>query len=131
MRPKHALAPTAAVLLALLLLPWGNSPAWAHAHLVSAEPPVDSTVSAAPAAVTITFTEGVEPRFSGIEVTAAGGANVDQGDAHLAGDNRHLAVGLKPLPPGTYTVHWHATAVDTHKTDGTFRFTVGQPASGR
>ncbi len=118
MRSKHA-----ALLLALPLLLCGGR-AWAHAHLKAAEPPVGGTVSAAPAAVTITFTEGVEPRFSGIEVTDASGARVDQGDAHLGADDTHLAVALRPLQPGTYTVRWHATAVDTHKTDGTFQFTV-------
>ncbi len=69
----------------------------------------------------------MEPRFSGIEVTAPGGARVDAGAAHLAGsDDRHLAVGLGPLQPGTYTVRWHATAVDTHRTEGSFRFTLAR-----
>ena len=28
------------------------------------------------------------------------------------------------LPLGTYSVAWHATSVDTHQTDGTYRFTL-------
>jgi copper resistance protein C len=35
-----------------------------------------------------------------------------------------IHVSLKPLPPGSYKVHWHAVSVDTHATDGTFTFTV-------
>jgi copper resistance protein C len=33
-------------------------------------------------------------------------------------------VDLPRLPPGTYTVVWHVTSVDTHKTEGRFDFTV-------
>jgi methionine-rich copper-binding protein CopC len=29
-----------------------------------------------------------------------------------------------PLKPGVYTVHWHAVSVDTHRTQGSFQFTV-------
>jgi methionine-rich copper-binding protein CopC len=102
----------------------GATDASAHAHLRSASPPVDSTV-AAPKAVEITFTEGVEPKFSSIVVKDAKGQQVDTGDVHPAStDGLKLAVGLKPLAPGAYTVVWHATSVDTHKTDGHFVFTV-------
>jgi methionine-rich copper-binding protein CopC len=30
------------------------------------------------------------------------------------------------LSPGTYRVHWHVLSVDTHKTEGSFSFRVGQ-----
>lgn len=106
---------------ALLLL--GAPPAFAHAFLRSAEPPVGSTVSKAPQQVRITFTEGVEPRFSAIEVQDAVGKRVDKGSVQRAGDAA-LAVALGPVPPGTYKVTWHATATDTHKTEGSFSFTV-------
>jgi methionine-rich copper-binding protein CopC len=96
----------------------------AHAFLKTATPGVGSTVSQPPAQVVINFTEGVEPRFSAIEVTNAQGARVDMGRPHLVGGDEHLAVGLKPLPAGRYTVIWHATATDTHKTEGKFNFTV-------
>lgn len=39
-------------------------------------------------------------------------------------DNKLFSVGLSTLPPGTYTVIWHATSVDTHKTEGKFHFMV-------
>ncbi len=95
-----------------------------HAFLKQASPPVGSTVPP-PKAVEITFTEGVEPSFSSIVVQDAQGQRVDTGDVHSAsGDGLRLAVGLKPLPPGTYMVIWHAVSVDTHKTEGRFAFTV-------
>ena len=31
---------------------------------------------------------------------------------------------LPKLTPGTYTVNWHVTSVDTHKTEGNYKFTV-------
>ena len=101
------------------------SPAFAHAHLRSAIPAVDSTVTSAPSEVAITYSEGVEPKFSSIEVDDAAGKRVDKQDPHTApNDNKVLSVSLPELAPGTYKVIWHATAVDTHKTEGTFNFTV-------
>jgi len=58
-------------------------------------------------------------------VQDANGARVDDGTAHSAGnDGKDLAVGLNKLAPGKYTVIWHVTSVDTHKTEGRFDFTV-------
>jgi methionine-rich copper-binding protein CopC len=96
-----------------------------HALLRGAVPSVGGTVPAAPPAVVITFSEGVEPAFSTIVVTDAAGTRVDKGDVHLDGGERtRLAVGLPALPPGTYAVTWHALSVDTHRTEGRFTFEV-------
>ena len=99
-------------------------PAGAHAFLKTASPPVGSTVRQAPGEVALRFTEGVEPAFSTITVQDAGGAELSTGPVHAGADGSGLAVGLKPLPPGTYTVTWHAVSVDTHRTEGRFSFTV-------
>ena len=97
----------------------------AHAQLRQSDPPVGGTVQAAPREVEITYSEAVEPRFSSIVVTDAAGAVMDKHDVHTApGDGKRLVVGVGALPPGTYRVEWHATSVDTHKTEGTFSFTV-------
>jgi copper resistance protein C len=111
--------------VALLLCGALASPAFAHALLRKAVPGVGSTVHPAPADVTLTFSEGVEPTFSRIDVIDAAGAHVDLGNPALVGsDQKVLRVGLKPLAAGTYTVQWHATSVDTHKTEGKFTFSV-------
>ena len=116
MRPAHLLLP-----VLLLAAP----PAFSHAFLKNASPPVGSDLPVPPAAVTITFTEGVEPAFSTIEVQNAQGQRVDKADPHLVnGDQTRLAVDLPKLPAGTYKVTWHATSVDTHKTEGSFTFSV-------
>ena len=98
--------------------------AWAHAFLDHASPAVGSEVSGSPPAVVLSYSEPVEPLFSAIQVTDNNGARVDQGAATPQQDGRMLEVRLKTLPPGTYTVTWHVTSVDTHKTGGRFTFTV-------
>jgi methionine-rich copper-binding protein CopC len=109
----------------LLLLGFGASPAFAHALLRKATPGVGSTVHGSPAEVKLVFSEGVEPTFSTIAVNDAAGARFESGEPHTApGDAKTLIVALKPLAVGVYTVEWHATSVDTHKTEGKFSFTV-------
>jgi methionine-rich copper-binding protein CopC len=49
---------------------------------------------------------------------------VDEGKPTPLNDRRVLSVKLKTLPPGIYSVEWHVTSVDTHKTEGHFTFTV-------
>lgn len=99
-------------------------PALAHALLESATPPVGGT-AAAPSEIRITFSEGIEPKFSGVALSGASGA-VPVGKASVApGDNKVMVVKIgRKLAPGAYTVKWHAVSVDTHHTQGDFDFTV-------
>jgi hypothetical protein len=102
-----------------------TSPVFAHAFLERTSPPVGSELAVAPPELSITFTEGVEPLFSTITVHGANGAAIATDTPHVAPDgNRRLSVKLPKLPPGTYTVNWHVTSVDTHKTEGNYTFTV-------
>jgi copper resistance protein C len=98
--------------------------AQAHAALERASPPVGSAVTEPPRQIALTFTEGVEPLFSTIELRNAQGLVISTGKPHLTSINRQLVIELPALPPGEYTVVWHATSVDTHKTEGSFRFTI-------
>jgi hypothetical protein len=103
----------------------GASPARAHAHLVAATPPVDGTVRTPPKLVTISFTEKLEGKLSSIVVKDAAGRRVDADDTRLAGSaGKTLTVTLRDLAPGAYSVAWTAASVDTHRTTGTFGFTV-------
>jgi methionine-rich copper-binding protein CopC len=99
--------------------------AFARAQLEKATPPVGGTVAAA-SEIRLEFSEGVEPRFSDVTLTATGGASVPLGPAKTeAGKASVLIVPIaKPLAPSTYTVRWHAVSVDTHHTRGSFQFTV-------
>jgi hypothetical protein len=100
--------------------------ALAHAFLTGASPPVGSQMPAAPAALTLRFTEPVEPLFCTIELLNPAGAAVNLAPPKVPADNpRALSVALPKLAPGAYTVVWHVTSVDTHKTEGRFQFTIG------
>ena len=111
--------------LTLLILILLAGPAWAHAHLVSAEPPVGGSVDATDT-LRLTFSEGIEIAFSKIEIAGENGKDV--GAAKIArdsGNDRIVIVTLAAkLAAGKYKVHWHVVSVDTHRTDGTFTFTV-------
>ena len=48
-----------------------------------------------------------------------------QVDVRRSDDPATLSVPLRPLSTGVYKVTWHATSVDTHKTEGSYTFTVG------
>jgi methionine-rich copper-binding protein CopC len=111
------------VFTSLLLAALGNAAAQAHAMLDHASPVVGSTVTSAPREVSLTFTQNLEAAFSSVQVTDANGARVDQGKAQISGNT--MRVGVKSLPQGTYRVRWQALSVDTHKTEGSFTFSVG------
>jgi hypothetical protein len=101
-------------------------PAGAHAFLDHAEPRVGSTVAAPPTAATLIFTEPIEPAFSRLEVFDSADRRIDTGPPeHPAPDK--LSLKLPALGPGTYTVHWSVVSVDTHATEGSFKFTVKAP----
>jgi methionine-rich copper-binding protein CopC len=107
----------------LVVVSIGSTNARAHAQLDHANPAVGSTIGSSPGRVTLTFTQALEPKFSGAEVRNSAGARVDTG--HSASGNT-LSVSVKGLPPGAYSVSWHVLSVDTHKTQGSFSFRVGQ-----
>ena len=101
------------------------STAGAHAFLDHAEPPVGSTVHAAPARVRLWFSERLEPAFSTAEVDDASGKRVGQSAAKVdPGDPTLLEITVPPLPPGRYRVKWRVLSVDTHVTEGDFTFTL-------
>jgi methionine-rich copper-binding protein CopC len=101
--------------------------AQAHAFLDHASPAVGSAIPAAPAAIALWFTQNLEPAFCSVTVTNEAGQRVDLGNAQVPqGAPAELQVGLRPLPPGTYTVSWRVVSVDTHPTEGRFQFSIGQ-----
>ena len=114
---------TSIVAVAVLLASTGA--VLAHSFPKTSEPAAGSTVQTAPTAVVIDFTEALEPHFSSLQVFDAQQHQVDKRDAHLdPRDAKRFSVDLAPLTAGTYKVVWHATSVDTHKTEGHFTFSV-------
>ena len=99
---------------------------WAHAFIDHTAPVVGSTVQAAPAEVKLWYTQGLEPKFSRVQVFDAAGKEVDKKDMHLdPRDNHQMIVSLDPgLGAGKYKVVWRVVSVDTHVTEGSFAFVV-------
>jgi copper resistance protein C len=98
---------------------------WAHAFPERAEPRVGATVRTAPTRVQIWFDGDLEPAFSRLAVTDGRGVRVDRGDSQVDPQNRRvLRVNLPPIPPGTYKVNWGVLAVDGHRTEGDYTFTL-------
>ena len=97
---------------------------WPHSFPNRSDPRVGRETKA-PAHVTIWFDAGIEPLFSSIQVFDANKKQVDKGDSHIvANDNTVFEVSVPPLPPGTYEVFWSVISVDTHHTEGRFKFTI-------
>jgi hypothetical protein len=112
---NRILAATAA-LLAL------TAPAFAHAQLKRSDPAAGAALTQAPKALSLTFTEGLEPALSGMSITDGQGHDMAAKAAQISGPTMILAV--KPLAAGSYHVSWHVVSVDTHHTEGTYIFTV-------
>ena len=97
----------------------------AHAHLKQQSPAADSVVSATQS-LTLNFSEGIEPGFSGVVVTDAHKQVVKTGAVTRDEKNKaQLIVPLaQTLATGTYQVDWHVVSVDGHKTKGSYHFSV-------
>jgi copper resistance protein C len=100
--------------------------ALAHAFLDQAAPPVGATVATPPKEIRLTFSEAVEPRFSGIEVATSDGQAIATGPAiRDPADDKKLVLAIPLFASGRYRVRWHVVSVDTHRTEGEYTFTVG------
>lgn len=112
--------------LPLLIFALATPSVWAHAHLTHQYPAADAEVTAAPQALTLNFSEGIEPGFSGASVTGSKQEQIKTGPAKRnEQDKTQLIVPLDEiLKPGHYTVNWHVVSVDGHKTKGQYSFSV-------
>jgi copper resistance protein C len=97
----------------------------AHAMLDGAIPAVGSTVTPTDI-ISLRYTENIEPRFSSIVVAPDNGTVLPASKAVIdPADRRVLVLHLaSPLPAGRYRVEWHVVSVDTHRSEGSFTFTV-------
>ncbi|GAA1735636.1 hypothetical protein GCM10009809_33540 [Isoptericola hypogeus] len=124
------LATGAATLVAVSL---GAAPASAHNVVVGTSPGVGSTVTQAPAEVSVTFDDvvlelGADSSSTVVQVTDA------RGDDHATGcpaaQDRTVAVPVSIDEPGEYTVTWRIVSADGHPTSGEFAFTYAQAGAG-
>jgi copper resistance protein C len=110
------------LLLFSVLIP---SLASAHAYLVKSVPPGRATLFASPAKIQLWFNERLEAHYSSASVTDPDGKRVDLDNAQVSSeDPKQLAVGIKPLRPGKYTVKFRVLSVDGHVVEQSFPFTI-------
>ena len=104
----------------------------AHAALDRAEPAANAVLDESPEAVTIWFTEPLEPQLSEIAVLNAAGEKVDNGDTQVdPADPTVMRVTLPALAEGSYTVSWkNVSTVDGHPVSGSYVFSVGEAPAG-
>ena len=110
-----------------LVIALGAGEAFAHAFLDHAVPPVGATVTASPPTLLLFFSERIEPLFSGVALATAAGNPVTTGAAAIDPNNpAALVLPLPQLKPGRYRVNWHVVSVDTHRSEGSYEFSVGR-----
>ncbi len=96
-----------------------------HAFLNGAVPPVGGVISTPPQQIRLTFSEGIEPAFSGIQLSTATGQPITTGPAAIdLRDKTQLVLPVPALGRGRYKVTWHVVSVDTHRTDGNYMFEI-------
>ena len=98
-----------------------------HTHLVKSEPAANDTLSKAPAAIKLWFSEKVELAVTSVKVADATGHAVAVAPPGRpdTGSSAPVVVALrKPLAPGGYVVTWITAAKDGHPANGTIAFAV-------
>src|SRR5436305_6651355 len=103
----------AAGLLAALLAVLLTGGAQAHSLLVSSNPAAGAQLATPPAAVQMTFSEGVEPAFSSFAVIDRARKHYEATAAPTIDRTKgQVTVPLQPnLPAGTYVVQWKVVSV--------------------
>ena len=119
-----------AALVMLFLSQAGIS--FAHAHYQSSNIVPNSTITSAPAQLTVTFGEETSPTGTKLTVTDSAGKQVDKGDLKINGAT--VTLSLNSLTDGTYTVTYQTlTEDDGGVVNGNYAFTVatgGTAATG-
>jgi hypothetical protein len=118
-----ALAGLAVVLTVLV----SGSPAWAHTQLLSADPATDATLATAPTTVTLVFSERLNPDFTTIVVSDAAKQRIPASAPAIERSTGTLTLG-RQLGNGTYTVAYRVVSNDGHTVQGSYAFTVADPA---
>ena len=119
----RAVLAVAAVLAVLL----PGAPAWAHAQLVASDPAKDATLATAPAAITLGFSERLNPDFTTIVLSDAAKQRVPASAPAVEGGESTITPAA-PLRNGAYTVAYRVVSVDGHTVQGSYAFTVADPA---
>lgn len=94
----------------------------AHAYVERSSPIPESEIDGIPAGVWVQFTEPIDTRVSQLRVENEEGEVIEAEQYSI--DTVSMTLRLPTLEDGVYTVYWQVLSIDTHVTDGTFRFAL-------
>ncbi|WP_442048259.1 copper resistance protein CopC [Paenibacillus sp. 2TAB19] len=105
---------------------WACLPSFvsAHAYLSHSTPLQDAELQASPEAIKLTFTEKIDSKLSSVTLTKASDGSSIAGKLSADGEMT-LVYTIPKLESGEYKVVWQVLSLDTHITDGSFRFAIG------
>ena len=93
--------------------------------LQSASPRAGEVLTVAPAEIDLMFSEPMNSKFTGVEVTGPGEIAVKTRDPmQMAHDRLFMATLDGTLAPGVYTIAWHALSADGHARNGEYTFVL-------
>lgn len=118
-----------AIAVALLVAAALAASAFAHADLLRSTPRDGQELRRAPAAVVLTFSEGIEAAFVQLRVQDAAGRSVGRGRPfHPQGREEQLGLRLRPGLDGRFAVSYRVISEDGHPVTRRLSFTVRPPA---
>lgn len=128
-RPRTRRVSTAATAVLCAFMVWtGASPAQAHSELTSSTPAAKARLSAAPATVTLVFSDKVEPRFTNVALTV-GTTKAVAVKSTVDGKTVTATIPEDERGPGAWKVSYRVVSADGHPISGTIAFTVTGPAT--
>jgi len=94
--------------------------------VVMTDPGPNARVSAPLHMIHVMFSQPVDVKASGFEVTTSDGKAVDVGNAMPMGSDGKMLMAMPktPLPAGGYRVKWHTVGANAQPLQGEFSFTV-------
>ena len=104
----------------VLLMLLAATPTFAHPKLTNSDPAPDARIKLVKT-IKLSFSEKLEPAFSGAILTDAAGKPMPVPSSVAGGVITLLPMTLKP---GRYSVTWHSVGHDTHRITGSFSFEV-------
>ncbi|MFV2103895.1 copper resistance CopC family protein [Micromonospora sp. LOL_024] len=118
----------AATLTAAAMLIGPVAPAYAHNVLRKATPAQDAELTKSPTEITLEFMQKLNPSFTTITLSDANKQTVATADPEVTGVKGTIAIDA-PLANGVYTVAYRVVSTDGHPVQGSYKFTVADPAA--
>lgn len=115
-----------------ILMMVSQTPAYAHAVLVSSSPADNTTVKESPKQVVLKFDARIEKKVTQITLLDAKGNKValKKPPHGYGGAPDQLIIPMPKLRPGSYQLRYRVMATDGHISPGLIRFTVAEKDRG-